>query len=514
MKKRTKIGLSSVGLVLGVMLLSGCTASFCTPVDKAHMLYAFDYGVSAYYDTDSALTAGKKAYYYDETLTKVEFDNVYMTNEKDFCSTISKIDEAAIKEKITIPDDYYWEILDAVVLGRALNEAKLAPERLSFDVTNFQSLTADQIRREFKNEEAKVGVLDVFGYTKYISDTGDCVLWDSYEEINLEVKEILDKEGKRDVAPTKDYLKFYKTKMNSFISAYRSCLTTEDGWFGSYGPQSMPIEIEGKAWTDWNGLLEFLFVWPIGALVDVFTKGFFALNTPAGWAQVGAIFVVTIIVRGLMLLVTFKQTRSTSKMQELQPQITKIQEKYPNANTNQYEKQRMAEEMQRLYKKNKINPLGSLLVMIVQFPVFICVWGAMQGSAYLSTGQFLGLRLSDSIGSVMTSPSAWSNGGGATALVLFILMAGAQTVSMLLPQWIQKSKAKKVAKLGRNPSAKSQSNKMKWFTYIMLFMIIFMGFSLASGMGVYWFVGALISIAQTLITNAVSNKKMKKKGKK
>ena len=197
-------------------------------------------------------------------------------------------------------------------------------------------------------------------------------------------------------------------------------------------------------------------------------------------------------------------------MNELQPEIQKIQAKYPNSNTSQYDKQRMAAEMQKLYKKNHINPLSSLLVMIIQFPVFICVWGAMQGSAYLSTGSFLGLRLSDSIGSTIFSASSWKNGGGATALILFLLMAAAQTVAMLLPQWIQKRKAAGVAKLGKNPAQKSQANKMKWFTWIMLAMIILMGFSLASAMGVYWLVGALFSIGQTLITQVITEKNSKK----
>jgi len=89
-------------------------------------------------------------------------------------------------------------------------------------------------------------------------------------------------------------------------------------------------------------------------------------------------------------------------------------------------------------------------------------------------------------------------------------MAGAQTVAMLLPQWLNAAKKKKVAKLGRNPAQKESDNKMKWFTYIMLAMIIFMGFSLVSALGVYWLVGALFSIAQTLITHAIMNRKKHK----
>ena len=89
-------------------------------------------------------------------------------------------------------------------------------------------------------------------------------------------------------------------------------------------------------------------------------------------------------------------------------------------------------------------------------------------------------------------------------------MAGAQAVSMLLPQHLQKKKAKAAPKLGKNPTADQNSKRMKWFTYIMLAMIIFMGFSLASGMGVYWFISAIFSLAQTMITQAVMNRKKAK----
>ncbi len=214
-----------------------------------------------------------------------------------------------------------------------------------------------------------------------------------------------------------------------------------------------------------------------------------------------------------MLLVTFKQTSSNAKMQAIQPEITKIQNKYPNANKNTYEKQQMAAEMNKLYKKNKINPLGSLLVMIVQFPVFICVWGALQGCASLSTDAFLNLHLSDSISGVLFGSGNWANGSAITALVLFLLMSGAQVIAMLLPQWIQKKKRKQVASLGKNPAQNDQQSKMKMFTYIMMAMIIFMGFTLPSAMGVYWFVGALFSVVQTLVFEKINSAKAKKKGR-
>ena len=153
--------------------------------------------------------------------------------------------------------------------------------------------------------------------------------------------------------------------------------------------------------------------------------------------------------------------------------------------------------------------------MVVQFPVFICVWGALQGCASLSSDSFLNLHLSDNINNTLLNGANWTAAGGfsaITALVLFLLMAAAQVLAMLLPQWIQKQKRKKVASLGKNPAQQDQQSKMKMFTYVMMAMIIFMGFMLPAAMGVYWFVGAIFSLCQTLIIEKINDVRSKKKG--
>ena len=296
------------------------------------------------------------------------------------------------------------------------------------------------------------------------------------------------------------------------MSTYRTCLTTRTDKYGNYGYSKDGVYIGQKTWGEaWSkGLFEGLLVYPIGWMVDTIVLGFNDAGVNAGVSAFLGIMIVTFMIRGIMMAATFKQTQGNAKMTELQPEIQKIQNKYPNANTSQVEKQRMAEEMNRLYKKNKINPLSTFLILIIQFPVFICVWGALSGSAALTNGALLGLNLSYTIKDVLFTASAWTEAGqyaAVTALFLFLLMSGAQAVSMLLPQWIQKKKAKDVAKLGKNPAQKSQSNKMKWFTYIMLALIIFMGFSLAAAMGIYWFFGAIFSVVQTLIMQVWTKKK-------
>jgi len=151
-----------------------------------------------------------------------------------------------------------------------------------------------------------------------------------------------------------------------------------------------------------------------------------------------------------------------------------------------------------LYKKHGVNPFNQILVAFVQFPVFIAVWGAMTGSAVLATGSFLGLNLSSPLGGVITS--SWFEAKWWTALVIFLLMTAAQFVAMKLPMWLQKKARKEVGSTMKNNAASASQSQANTISNVMFVMIIVMGFSLPSAMGVYWFVGALISLGQTLLT--------------
>ena len=502
MKKRTKLTIAGFSLLAGMLVLSGCTASFCSTKDKANLLYAFDYGVSDYYDHQvegsyQAIPGNTNIYYTVNIPTSSS-------------SGIGKTNADAEKSGFQVPTMAYFVNMDKLVLKNALLE-----DNPNVDMTTVSYATA-------------INALDKYGYLKFYGEN----LWDNWDALNKQLKEMSEFPETNligfDDLPSKDYINLYKKDMNSLIASYRSCIAITEDDYGYYGyaggahyrdADKVSVTIEKKTWAyAWhaNGgftFFEGLLVYPIAWLTETFVHTFKNGGVVGGLAQLLAIFAITFIVRSLMLLVTLKQTTGNAKMQALQPEIAKIQNKYPNANTNNYQKQQMAQEMSKLYKKNKINPLASLLIMVVQFPVFICVWGALQGSASLSSDSIFNLHLSDAINTVLFNGANWSNGSAVTALILFLLMAGAQVVAMLLPQWIQKIKRKKIASLGKNPAQTEQQNRMKMFTYIMMAMIIFMGFTLPSAMGVYWFVGAIFSVCQTLIIEAINSSRAKKKGK-
>ena len=360
-------------------------------------------------------------------------------------------------------------------------------------------------------------LLTTLGYLKFdnsnLSEEYDA--WEQIETWNKEIQETLGD----DQAMSSNYLSAYQTNLNNTVSNIRSCITIEDGFYGhtSNDPLSDTVRIEGKAvnfWEGWgnafaqHGFLEGLLVYPISTMVETFSHAF-GMN---GVGQILAVLLVTLIVRGLFMLVTFPSTVSTQKMQYLQPELAKLQQKYPNYTTNDYEKQRYAQAQMALYKKHKVHPFSSFLVIIIQFPVFISVWNALTGSASLSRDAVLGLRLSDTIWNTLTNFAGWpASAGWWTALVLILLMSAAQIVSMMLPQILSKKRAKNIQKLGVSPSQNQQQKTMKWVQIFMTGMIIFMGFTLPSAMGVYWLCGAIFSIIQTLIMHLILVKKKKER---
>ncbi len=83
-----------------------------------------------------------------------------------------------------------------------------------------------------------------------------------------------------------------------------------------------------------------------------------------GWA----IILLTFTVRILILPLTFKGVKSMQRLQALQPEIKKIQARYKD------DKQRMNQEVMAFYQREKVNPLGSCMPLLLQIPFFISLF--------------------------------------------------------------------------------------------------------------------------------------------
>ena len=107
-------------------------------------------------------------------------------------------------------------------------------------------------------------------------------------------------------------------------------------------------------------------------LEDVLTFWHDLVGGSWGWA----IILLTFTIRILILPLTFKSVKSMQKLQVLQPEMKKIQERYKD------DKQRMNQEMMKFYQENKVNPLGSCLPLLLQIPFFIALFELLRSESF------------------------------------------------------------------------------------------------------------------------------------
>ncbi len=95
---------------------------------------------------------------------------------------------------------------------------------------------------------------------------------------------------------------------------------------------------------------------------------YFVYNTVAFKNYGLAIIIFTIVIKLVLLPLTIKQYRSTAKMQEIQPLIEDIQRRYKN------DKEKMNQELMKLYQKHKYNPAGGCLPLLIQMPILFSLY--------------------------------------------------------------------------------------------------------------------------------------------
>ena len=90
-----------------------------------------------------------------------------------------------------------------------------------------------------------------------------------------------------------------------------------------------------------------------------------------------AIILLTIIIRLAMWPLNVSQQRSMKMMQNLQPKIKAIQDRYKN------DPQKMQQKLMEFYKEHKFNPMGGCLPLLIQLPIFILLYSALMSPQFI-----------------------------------------------------------------------------------------------------------------------------------
>lgn len=235
----------------------------------------------------------------------------------------------------------------------------------------------------------------------------------------------------------------------------------------------------GDKWGLDLGFFDALIVWPLAQLINFFSQYV---------GVVGAIAIITILVR----LVTFRSTLQSQimsqKMQQLQPKIAQIQEKY-KGRTDQQSQMQMYAETQSLYKKHDIKMGKMFLPQLLQLPVIMALWSAVNRAESVLNGTFLGHNL-------FISPQEGMAQGQIFYYILFALVVLVNAVAVLLPGYLAKKKAKKY------PNQRQTPQQGKGMMYFMVGLMAWIGLTLSSAMSIYLIISNLIQIATTLYTNS------------
>lgn len=214
-------------------------------------------------------------------------------------------------------------------------------------------------------------------------------------------------------------------------------------------------EFEQPISADSEGFWNKFIVWPLVSAIVYFKDllGTYGLG----------IIAVTIIIRLALLPLMVKQTRSSKRMQELQPELAKLKEKYKSKDA--VTQQKYQKEMMAMFSERGVNPMAGCLPVLVQMPVLIGFYHAisrMNNTPTIDLGSFLIFPLAE--------PS-----------IILAIIAGLMQFVVLL-----------TGPAMDNP-------QMKIMMYFMPLMIIGFGVILPSALTLYWVVGNIISLIQNLV---------------
>ena len=218
-------------------------------------------------------------------------------------------------------------------------------------------------------------------------------------------------------------------------------------------------EINEPITAESEGIWNSYFVYPLSWLIVKFAE---LIQSPA-WNYGVSIILVTILIRIILLPLMIKQMKSTKAMQEIQPQIQALKEKY--SPKDQKTQQKLNQETMLLFQKNNINPMAGCLPILIQMPILIAFYHAIMRTSEISQHTFL-----------------WFDLGARDPYFILPVLAALGT-------FVQQ----KIVMRGQpdNP-------QMKIMLYVMPIMILVFAVSLPSALSLYWVVGNIFSIVQSI----------------
>lgn len=201
------------------------------------------------------------------------------------------------------------------------------------------------------------------------------------------------------------------------------------------------------------------------------------------------IIVMTLILKILLFPLSKKQSLGTLKMQEIQPKMAAIQEKYKD------DPKRLQLETQKLYQQTGYNPLSGCLPMIFQFLIIFAMYNLFNNyfefrGAMFIPGWIPDLSAGDSVFTLKFNIPLLGN----QIRLLPVIYVGTQLLSGKITQYGQ-------------PTNGKNSGSMKFMMYGMPLIFFFMFYNAPSGLLLYWLTSNVLQIGQQILINKIMKEK-------
>jgi YidC/Oxa1 family membrane protein insertase len=194
-----------------------------------------------------------------------------------------------------------------------------------------------------------------------------------------------------------------------------------------------------------------------------------------------AIIAFTLITKILLLPLNIKQTQSTKRMNEIQPKMKALQEKYKN------DKTKMNEKLMELYKEEKYNPASGCLPALIQLPIVIALYNVLRYPIKYVFGN-------EQAYAQIAKGFWWMTDIGMPETKATLLMIGTFAVPILavisgVTTYVQ---MKMVSPNSNDPTQKSMTNMMP-------IMFAFITYTVPAGLAIYWIIGNMFTIVQQYV---------------
>ena len=284
------------------------------------------------------------------------------------------------------------------------------------------------------------------------------------------------------------YIKDYSAEMNTLFDPTGKEATQMYFYFGPNHYKTLSA-LDNDRDNEWE-LNKLVYLgWPLFRWVNKW----FIINIfdwLSGWGlSMGMVLLfLTLIVKAVVFPATWKTYLSSAKMRVLKPKIDVINQKYPK----QEDAMKKQQEIMTLYSQYGVSPMGGCLPMLIQMPILIALFMFIPSAIELRQQGFLWADDLSTYDAFVTFPFRIPFLGDHLSLFCVLM-----TVTNILNT--------KYMMQHQDPGANPQMAAMKWMSYLMPIMFLFILNDYPSGLNYYYFISTLISVVTTIVLRKTTN---------